>query len=95
MYRLKNIPGRAGGGCFSPFPDSKVLLSTSGDFLSFTSTKQIVSIQNFREMKVAEGPMKFKKGQDLNCTMNDKRSFAVRKEKESFLLACRQPPPAN
>lgn len=95
MYMLKNIPGRAGGGCFSPFPDSKVLLSTSGDFLSFTSTKQIVSIQNFREVKVAEGPMKFNKGQDLNCTMNDKRSFAVRKEKERFLLACRQPPPAN
>lgn len=44
-----------------PFPDSKVLLSTSGDFLSFTSTKQIVSIQNFREVKVAEGPMKFNK----------------------------------
>ena len=41
--------------------------------------KQIVSLQNFREMKAAEGPMKFKKGQGLNCTMDDKRKFTVRK----------------
>lgn len=40
--------------------------------------KQIVSLQNFREMKAAEGPMKFKKGQGLNCTMDDKRRFTVR-----------------
>jgi len=46
-------------------------------------------------MKVAEGPMKFKKGQDLNCTMDDKRSYTVSKEKERFLPARRQLPPAS
>lgn len=57
--------------------------------------KQTVSIQDFREMKVAEGPVRFEKGQDPNCIMDDKGSFTARKEKERFLLAWRPLPPAN
>lgn len=45
--------------------------------------EQTVSIQDFREMKVAEGSIRFGKGQDLD----DKGDFIARKEKERSLLA--------
>lgn len=45
--------------------------------------EQTVSTQDFREMKVAEGSIRFEKGQDLD----DKGDFTARKEKERSLLA--------
>lgn len=72
-----------GQGAF-PFPDNKLfIIPPQGIPGDFTSMEQTVSIQDFREMKVAEGSIRFEKGQDLD----DKGDFTARKEKARSLLA--------